>query len=170
MLLFCVLDWISFFFCCCFITSFNLDFILRESRVAHFVCFSFSVFVFGLFGTFCTCDVEQCCKENVCLDLCCGWLSHGYVSGFYTCSLSSCCFITCAVPQHSSRLSLLPLNSRSFYYKTFFVKYTTVQNDRDFRVERMFCDENSRKKKVWKENKNSRRIILIFAVHELNKK
>lgn len=37
----------------------------------------------------------------------------------------------------------LPLNSRSFRYKAFFVKHTRVQNDRDSRAERMSVVKHS---------------------------
>lgn len=68
-----ILDWIS---CDCYCyTSFNLVFILRESRVAHFVCFSFSSFLLRFVSGFSTHSAHamlrtpttSCC-EVLCLD------------------------------------------------------------------------------------------------------
>lgn len=77
-----VLDWVSFD-CYCY-TSFNLAFILRESRVARFVCFSISSFSFRFFSGFSThfahamLRTPRCAavKVNVCIESCrTGWYS-----------------------------------------------------------------------------------------------
>lgn len=139
---FIFLDWISFKCYCACLTSFNLAFILRESRVARFVCFSYFF------------SVSFRVSRHILHMRCWGlqrWAAVKFIVWIQfrpTGCRWACCglapaflFRVHALFARRSNVFLvifpLPLNSRSSRYKTFFGKRIWAQNDRDFHAERM---------------------------------